>query len=80
MLNRGETPMTISRYRASCGCTRLLDFEPVTLSPGQVVRYQLTMDAPTSAGEEKTKVVIFTIEGQVPVKVPVHLNTSTASG
>ena len=65
--------MQIERAKVACGCTTITRFEIGPLAPGASMLVELTMTAPERPGERKTKDVTFFIQGQPPLKVPIHL-------
>ena len=73
MINTGAAPMQIERAKVACGCTTITRFETGPLAPGASMLVELTMTAPEKPGERKTKSVTFFIQGQPPLKVPIHL-------
>ncbi|MCZ6651997.1 MAG: DUF1573 domain-containing protein [Planctomycetota bacterium] len=73
LINTGSTPMQIERAKVACGCTTITRFEIGPLAPGASMLVELTMTAPEQPGERKTKSVTFFIQGQPPLKVPIHL-------
>ncbi len=73
LINTGSTPMEIERAKVACGCTTITRFETGPLAPGASMLVELTMTAPVKLGERKTKDVTFFIQGQPPLKVPIHL-------
>lgn len=73
LINTGSTPMQIERAKVACGCTTITRFEIGPLAPGASMLVELTMTAPEKPGESKTKSVTFFIQGQPPLKVPIHL-------
>lgn len=73
LINTGSTPMQIERAKVACGCTTITRFETGPLAPGASMLVELTMTAPEKPGERKTKSVTFFIQGQPPLKVPIHL-------
>lgn len=73
LINTGTAPMQIERAKVACGCTTITRFETGPLAPGASMLVELTMTAPEKPGERKTKSVTFFIQGQPPLKVPIHL-------
>ncbi|MEE8154432.1 MAG: M56 family metallopeptidase [Phycisphaerales bacterium] len=73
LINTGSTPMQVERAKVACGCTTITRFETGALAPGASMLVELTMTAPNNPGERKTKDVTFFIQGQPPLKVPIHL-------
>ncbi len=73
LINTGSAPMLIERAKVACGCTTITRFETGPLAPGATLLVELTMTAPEKPGERKTKSVTFFIQGQPPLKVPIHL-------
>lgn len=73
LINNGDTPRRVESARASCGCTTVHAFQPTTLQPGESMMVELTMTGPDKAGLTKTKYVTFQVEGQAPLRLPVHL-------
>ncbi len=78
LCNRSERTRAVFSAATSCGCTTVSEFEPTTLSPGECLEVDVTMTAPTELGLLKTKYVTFKIEGQDPLKLPVHLFSAAA--
>ena len=73
LINTGSTPMLIERAKLACGCTTITRFETGPLAAGASMLVELTMTASEKPGERKTKSVTFFIQGQPPLKVPIHL-------
>jgi beta-lactamase regulating signal transducer with metallopeptidase domain len=73
LVNTGTSSRRVTGVKTSCGCTTVTGFEPATLAPGEFMMIEVTMTAPTTIGEAKTKQVIFHVQGQPPLKLPVHL-------
>jgi hypothetical protein len=73
LINTGSTPMEIERAKVGCGCTTITRFDTGALAPGATMLVELTMTAPEKPGDRKTKSVTFFIQGQPPLKVPIHL-------
>ncbi len=73
LINTGSMPMHIEQAKVACGCTTITRFETGPLAPGASMLVELTMTAPEKPGERKTKDVTFFIQGQPPLKVPIHL-------
>ena len=73
LINTGSTPMEIERAKVGCGCTTITRFDTGALAPGATMLVELTMTAPEKPGDRKTKDVTFFIQGQPPLKVPIHL-------
>lgn len=76
LINTGSKSMNIVRAKVACGCTTLTRFTAGLLGSGESMQVDLTMTAPTKPGEQKTKAVTFFIDGQPPLKVPIHLKAS----
>jgi beta-lactamase regulating signal transducer with metallopeptidase domain len=76
LVNASTQPRRISSVKASCGCTVVTGFEPKTLGPGETMMLEISMTAPAEIGTTKTKHVTFTIDGQPPLKLPVHLEAA----
>ena len=73
LLNRGGASHQVLDVSASCGCTTVSGFEPGEIAHGETMAVVVTMTAPDQPGQRKTKHVTFSIEGQPPLKVAVHL-------
>ena len=73
LINTGSAPMLIESAKVACGCTTITRFDTGPLAPGASMLVELTMTAPNNPGERKTKSVTFFIQGQPPLKVPIHL-------
>ncbi len=74
LTNTGESPVTIERAKASCGCTTS-DFRPGTvLKPGESTEVSVTMNGKGRA-RKLSKTVTFTITGHSPLRLPVVAET-----
>ncbi|MBC8201407.1 MAG: ankyrin repeat domain-containing protein, partial [Planctomycetes bacterium] len=72
--NTGDEAVTITRAKASCGCTTS-DFKNGTvLQPGESTEISVTMDGKGRA-RKMSKTVTFTIEGYPAVRLPVVAET-----
>ena len=72
--NTGDEPVTITRAKASCGCTTS-DFKNGTvLQPGESTDISVTMDGKGRA-RKMSKTVTFTIDGYPAVRLPVIAET-----
>ncbi|MAI66912.1 MAG: hypothetical protein CMJ26_03425 [Phycisphaerae bacterium] len=72
--NTSDKPVTITRAKASCGCTTS-DFKNGTvLQPGDSTEISVTMDGKGRA-RKMSKTVTFTIEGYPSLRLPVTANT-----
>ncbi len=76
LVNNGERPRRVESARTSCGCATVHNFQPTTLQPGESMMIEITMTGPDKAGLTKTKYVTFHVEGQVPLRLPVHLTAT----
>lgn len=76
LVNTGPKPREVLRVKPSCGCTTVTEFQPAVLAPGQSMRVEISMTAPGSAGDTKTKHVTVYVEDQKPFKLPVHLKAA----
>ena len=76
LVNRGRTAHRVRGVSTTCGCTTVNDFEPTVLRPDQRTSFEISMTAPTTPGAQKTKTVIFQIDGQPPLKLAVHLQAA----
>jgi beta-lactamase regulating signal transducer with metallopeptidase domain len=79
LVNTSDRPIRLLEAKANCGCTVVTGFEPTTLAPGTWMRLEIVMTAPETPDTYKTKHVTFTIEGQRPIKLPVHLRTPSGN-
>jgi beta-lactamase regulating signal transducer with metallopeptidase domain len=73
LVNASTQPRRVTGVKVSCGCTVVAGFEPTTLDSGAFKMLEISMTAPAGIGEKKTKYVTFDVEGQPPLKLPVHL-------
>ncbi len=73
LVNTGSEPRTVTAARTSCGCTRVIDFAPFTLPPGEAFDVPIEVDAPARVGRPFTKEITFIVEEQAPLKVPVRM-------
>jgi hypothetical protein len=73
LVNAGTKPRRVTSVKASCGCTTVIGFEPTTLGSGEILMLEVSMTAPSNIGTQNTKHVTFQIDGQAPLKLPVHL-------
>jgi beta-lactamase regulating signal transducer with metallopeptidase domain len=73
LVNAGMQPRRVTSVKVSCGCTRVIGFEPTTLGSGEILMLEVSMTAPSNIGTQNTKHVTFQIDGQAPLKLPVHL-------
>jgi ankyrin repeat protein len=72
--NTSDKPVTITRAKASCGCTTS-DFKNGTvLQPGESTEIGVTMNGKGRA-RKMSKTVTFTIEGYPSLRLPVIANT-----
>jgi len=72
--NTSDNPVTITRAKASCGCTTS-DFKNGTvLQPGESTEISVTMNGKGRA-RKMSKTVTFTIEGYPALRLPVTANT-----
>jgi uncharacterized protein len=72
--NTSDKPVTITRAKASCGCTTS-DFKNGTvLQPGESTEISVTMNGKGRA-RKMSKTVTFTIEGFPALRLPVTANT-----
>jgi beta-lactamase regulating signal transducer with metallopeptidase domain len=76
LVNSSTQPRRVTGVKVSCGCTIVTGFEPKTLGPGETMMLEISMTAPAEIGTAKTKHVTFTIDGQAPLKLPVHLEAA----
>jgi len=74
LTNTGDTPVTLERAKASCGCTTS-DFKPGTvLQPGEATDVSVTMDGKGRA-RKMSKNVTFTIKDHPPIRLNVTAET-----
>jgi beta-lactamase regulating signal transducer with metallopeptidase domain len=73
LVNGSTQARRITSAKASCGCTKVIGFEPTTLGSGESLMLEISMTAPSRVGAKNFKNVTFQIEGQAPLKLPVHL-------
>jgi beta-lactamase regulating signal transducer with metallopeptidase domain len=73
LVNASTQPRRVTGVKPSCGCTKVIGFEPATLGPGEAMMLEISMTAPSGVGTKNTKNVTFHIDGQAPLKLPVHL-------
>ncbi|MDP7005856.1 MAG: ankyrin repeat domain-containing protein [Phycisphaerales bacterium] len=74
LTNSGSEPVTITRAKASCGCTTS-DFKNNTvLQPGESTEISVTMNGKGKA-RKLTKTVTFTVDGYPPLRLPVVAET-----
>ena len=72
--NMGDEPVTITRAKASCGCTTS-DFKNGTvLQPGESTEITVTMNGKGRA-RKMSKTVTFTIDGYPALRLPVVAET-----
>ena len=75
LVNTGTASVNLLAVKTSCGCTEVTGFRSGVLEPGASIAMRVSMTAAKTVGEHKTKKIKFTIEGQPPIEVPVHLTT-----
>ena len=74
LTNTSDSPVTIERAKASCGCTTS-DFKQGTvLQPGETTDVSVTMNGKGRA-RKMSKTVTFTISGFPPLRLPVVAET-----
>jgi ankyrin repeat protein len=74
LTNTGDTPVTLERAKASCGCTTS-SFRPGTvLQPGETTEISVTMDGKGRA-RKMSKNVTFTIKDYPPIRLNVIAET-----
>jgi len=74
LTNTGDTPVTLERAKASCGCTTS-SFRPGTvLQPGETTEVSVTMDGKGRA-RKMSKNVTFTIKDYPPIRLNVTAET-----
>ena len=73
LVNGSTQVRRITSAKASCGCTKVIGFEPTTLGPGEFLMLEVSMTAPARVGAKNFKNVTFQIDGQAPLKLPVRL-------
>jgi beta-lactamase regulating signal transducer with metallopeptidase domain len=75
LVNTSQETRTVRGAKASCGCTAVAASLPVDLAPGASISLEITIKASQKAGERKSKHVTIDVEGQSPIKLPVHVQT-----
>ena len=62
LVNGSTQARRITSAKATCGCTKVIGFEPTTLGPGESLMLEVSMTAPAEIGTTNTKYVTFTID------------------
>jgi hypothetical protein len=76
VVNTSDQPRVLRAVKASCGCTTVAGFAPGSLAPGAGLPLEITMVGPDKPGQEKTKTVTIDVEGQAPLRIPIHLEAT----
>ena len=75
LLNNGDKPLHVLAAKASCGCTTLPEFKPLTLEPGEKSRIELSLKAPARPGLRRIKHITFRMKEREALKVPLIIET-----
>ncbi len=76
LINRGDTPISLTGAKPGCRCLTVLGFESSVVQPGSAIEIPLHLKAPAQAGTKRSVVVTFRFEDHEPLKLPVHLEAA----